>query len=122
MKKRVKLTPGEIKKIAVTCARKLDEKKAEDTRLLEVIEINPYFDFFIITSGNSQVHCRSLARDIEKFLGTTPLRGRSKPDINSGWIILDYDDLVVHIFTHELRDYYQLEKLWADGEHIEFQE
>jgi ribosome-associated protein len=121
MKKRANLSPEEMKQIAVACARKLEEKKAEDTLLLEVIEINPYFDFFIITSGNSQVHCRSLARDIEKHLAATPLRGRSKPDLNSGWIILDYDDIVVHIFTHELRDYYQLEKLWADGEHIDYQ-
>jgi ribosome-associated protein len=121
MKKRASLTLDELKMIAVTCARKLDEKKAEDTRLLEVIEVNPHFDFFIITSGNSQVHCRSLARDIEKYLVTTPLRSRNKPDINSGWIILDYDDIVVHIFTHELRDYYQLEKLWADGDHIEYE-
>jgi ribosome-associated protein len=121
MKKRANISPEEMKQIAVDCARKLEEKKAEDTLLLEVIEINPYFDFFIITSGNSQVHCRSLARDIEKYLASTPLKSRGKPDMNSGWIILDYDDIVVHIFTHELRDYYQLEKLWADGEHIEYQ-
>ncbi len=122
MKKKLTLTADELRSIAVNCARKLDEKKAEDTALLEVIEINPFFDFFIITTGNSQVHCRSLAREIEKYLSATPLKGRNKPELNSGWIILDYDDIVVHIFTHELRNYYQLEKLWADGEHIEFQE
>ncbi len=121
MKKKIILSADELRSIAVNCARKLDEKKAEDTTLLEVIEINPFFDFFIITTGNSQVHCRSLAREIEKYLSTTPLKGRNKPELNSGWIILDYDDIVVHIFTHELRDYYQLEKLWADGDHIEFQ-
>ncbi|MDR3237540.1 MAG: ribosome silencing factor [Spirochaetia bacterium] len=97
------------------CAGILAGKKAERTVALNLAEVNSYFDYFIIATGSSSIHCKSLARDISKYMSAHGRKTRSKPDTNSSWIILDYDDIVLHIFTEDARDYYQLEKLWGDA-------
>jgi ribosome-associated protein len=102
------------------CSSILDEKKAEDTVVLDLSEINSYFDYFIITTGNSQVHCKSLARDLEKSLSEEGLKEGMKPDFSSGWIVLDYSNIIVHVFTEDMRQYYQLEKLWGDARSVIF--
>jgi len=61
-----------------------------------------------------------MARELEKFIYGRGLRVRNRPDYESGWIILDCSELIVHIFTQELREYYQLEKLWGDAKRISF--
>jgi len=116
----IKLKTGNILEIAESCAEFFNSKKAVNTVFLDLHEINVYLGAFLITTGNSQVHCSSMARDISKFLLSGGIKLRNKPDLNSGWIILDFDNIIIHIFTEELRDYYQLEKLWADGERVDF--
>ncbi len=108
------------KNIAKECALLLDSKKAEEIVLMDLRNINSYFDLFIITTGNSFMHCRSLARELQKFLKNKNIQQRNNPNMESGWIILDYDEIIIHVFTRELRDYYQLEKLWADATVIPF--
>jgi ribosome-associated protein len=105
--------------IGKECLEYFDEKKAVEPLLMDLRKINSYLDFFLIATGNSQIHCRSLARDTVKFLTAKGLKEYGKHDLNSEWIILDFGDLIVHIFTEEMRTYYQLEKLWADAEKFE---
>ena len=104
--------------IGKKCLTHLDEKKAEDPVFMDLRKVNSYLDYFIIATGNSQIHCRALARDIVKYLCENGVKEHGKHDMNSEWIILDFGGLIVHIFTEELRSYYQLEKLWADSEII----
>jgi ribosome-associated protein len=97
------------------CRCILEDKKALDTVVLNLAPVNPYFEYFIITTGGSMVHCRALAKDLQRYFTELGRRERSRADLDSPWIVLDYDDVIVHIFTGEARGYYQLEKLWADA-------
>lgn len=109
----------EIKEILGEGCSLLDEKKAIDTLAMDLSRVNSYFEYFIITTGSSNIHCKSLARDLRKFFYEKGVKEGMKPDLNSGWIILDFEGIIVHVFTEEMREYYQLEKLWADADRIE---
>lgn len=106
---------GDILQIGCSCLEFLEGKKAINPVLLDLREISSYLDFFIIITGNSQIHCRALARDLAEFLNRDNIKLYGKPDFNSEWIIMDFGDLIVHVFTEEVRSYYKLEKLWADS-------
>lgn len=109
---------NETLEVARECLGYFDEKKAANPLLMDLRKVNSYLDFFLIATGNSQIHCRSLARDTVKFLSARGMKEYGKHDLNSEWIILDFGDLIIHIFTEEMRSYYQLEKLWADADKI----
>ena len=99
--------------------RILDNKKAKDIKAIEIIEHSIVADYFVIVSGTSNTHVKSLADEVEYVLS---LEGKNATHIEgkaTGWILLDYDSVVVHVFTKEAREYYNLEKLWADGEQID---
>lgn len=118
-KKAVKqITDSEIIEIAKKCIEHLDEKKAEDVSLLDLRGVNTYLDFFIICNGNSRMHCRSLAKEVERFFSNVEMKSRLSPDYDSEWIVLDYSEIVIHIFTADMREYFDLERLWADAEKI----
>lgn len=104
--------------MARACRKILDEKKALGAVILDVRELSPFFDYFLIALANSHIHCKSMARELEKYLSKNGYRERGQPDYNSGWIVLDFNDIVVHIFTREMNEYYQLEKLWSDAKYV----
>lgn len=108
-------TAQEIITLGISCIEFLDQKKAESPVFLDLRKVNSYLDFFIIATGNSNIHCRSLAKDIEKKLHDEGLKQFGRPDYNSEWIIIDFGSLIIHIFTEDMRNYYQLEKLWGDS-------
>ena len=97
-------------------AKVLDEKKAMDIVAIKTEEVTVVSDYFVIASGTSNTHVKALADDIEyeikQRLGVDPehIEGRA-----TGWILLDYGTVIVHIFQHEDRNYYNLERLWADA-------
>jgi len=108
-----KMTQEETLKLAV---KTLDKKKAEDIRVLGIRDLTIIADYFIIASGLNGTHTKTLADELEAELkknGAVPARIQS--DKGSSWIILDYSDIVVHIFYKETRDFYSLERLWQDG-------
>jgi ribosome-associated protein len=117
---RKKITDDEIVEMTRRCARVLDGKKGNDIIIIDLRDVNSYLDYFLIATGNSRVHCRALARELEKFMHENGWRARNNPDYESGWIILDCSELIVHIFTQEMREYYQLEKLWGDARIISY--
>lgn len=97
----------------------LDAKKAIDISLIETQELTVMSDYFLIASGTSNTHVRSLAEDVEdemKKLGVEPnhIEGRA-----TGWILLDYGCVLVHIFQPETREYYNLERLWNDAAKVD---
>ncbi len=97
-------------------AKVLDEKKAIDVTAIKTEEVTIVSDYFVIASGTSNTHVKSLADDVEyeikQRLGVDPehIEGRA-----TGWILLDYGTIIVHIFGNEEREYYNLERLWADA-------
>jgi ribosome-associated protein len=106
--------------LARRCARVLGEKKADDIVLLNLMGVNSFLDYFLIATANSIIHARALAREVQRFFGEHGIRERNRPLMDSPWIVLDYSEIVVHIFTREGREFYQLERLWEDAEPLPF--
>ena len=97
----------------------LDNKKAIDIELIETKELTIVSDYFIIASGTSNTHVRSLADEIDeemKKLGVEPdhVEGRA-----TGWILLDFGSVLVHVFDPQSREYYNLERLWGDAARVD---
>ena len=93
----------------------LDEKKGIDIMALEIAEKTIIGDYFVIVNGTSNTHVKSLAGDVEFEMskqGVEPFKITGKA---TGWMLLDYSDVLVHIFTRETREYYDLERLWSDA-------
>ncbi len=94
----------------------LDEKKAEDIKLIRISELTVLADYFIIANGTSNTHVRALAEEVEDVMGNEGVLPRNIEGRSTGWILLDYGDIVVHVFTPADRDYYSLERLWKDAD------
>ncbi|MDR2524600.1 MAG: ribosome silencing factor [Oscillospiraceae bacterium] len=103
-----------------TLAKLLDEKKALDLTAIHTTEQTIITDYFLLATGTSSTHVKALAEELEhemkKRHGLLPrgIEGRA-----SGWILLDYGTVLVHIFQKEQREYYNLERLWEDGEAVD---
>jgi len=94
----------------------LEDKKAEDIILLDIHEVALFSDFFVICSGTSDRMLRSLVNAANDFMQSAyKIKGRVMGEPSNGWIAVDYTDIVLHIFSPEQRDYYQLEELWSNG-------
>ncbi len=88
--------------------------------LLDVRKVSSVTDYFLIATGTSAPHLKALAEDVDVQLKGNGVRSyRHSGDAESGWIVLDYVDLVVHLFTPEVRAYYDLERLWKDAPRLE---
>ncbi len=97
----------------------LDNKKAIDLELIETQELTIVSDYFIIASGTSNTHVRALADEVDeemRKLGVEPdhIEGRA-----TGWILLDYGCVLVHVFDPQSREYYNLERLWGDAAKVD---
>lgn len=97
----------------------LDKKKAVDIKVIRTDEVTIVSDYFVIASGTSTTHTKSLADDLEyelEKLGVQPdhIEGRA-----TGWILLDYGTVLVHLFYADQREYYNLERLWTDAESVD---
>ncbi len=99
-------------RIAALC----EEYKATDVTILSLKGVSDMTDFFVIASGTSDMHVRSTAQRIEEELKRDGNRVTHSEGIEQGrWVILDYVDVVVHVFHPAMRTYYQLERLWSDA-------
>ena len=105
----------ETLQLAAECIMALEEKKAVDTVLIDLKEVNSYFNYFIIATGSSHTHNKAIIKELKKLFETRGMRLLNRPDPDSGWIVMDYNEIVIHVFSKEMRDYYQLEKLWSDA-------
>ncbi len=112
----------DIKEKVRIAVKALDDKKAVDIKVIEVTGVSSLADYFIIASGNSSTHVKSLADEAEFQLTSNGavldhIEGRS-----TSWILLDFDDVVINVFGTETRGFYDLERLWADGTEIDISE
>ncbi|MFW6266246.1 MAG: ribosome silencing factor [Halanaerobiales bacterium] len=108
-----------IKEIALIAAEAADDKKAKDIQVLEVSELTVIADYFVICSGNSENQVQAIAREIEDVLSEEGVEPQKVAGASEGrWILLDYADVIVHVFHQQERDYYEIERLWADAEKI----
>jgi len=108
------------KEVAFAVTKALDEKKGMHIKLIRIDEVSSLADYFLICTGTSNTHVKTLCDYAEyameqmgeKMLGREGHRGNS-------WELLDYGSVVVHVFTEEAREFYALERLWADGEQVD---
>lgn len=109
------------KEMALKIAGVLDSKKALNVKILAVTEQTIIADYFVIAAGTSSTHVNSLADEVEFKLGQEGTKPARVEGQHSGsWILIDYSTVLVHIFSNEQRDFYKLEKLWADGTEVSF--
>ncbi|HOV89916.1 MAG TPA: ribosome silencing factor [Syntrophorhabdaceae bacterium] len=101
---------------AKICSQYAEEKKAKDILLLELIGLTDIADYFLLASGTNERHVRTISEFIEesmKEMGIKPLFTEGYQE--GRWVIIDYNDLIVHIFLDELRELYDLESLWIEA-------
>lgn len=106
--------------LATHIARILDIRKAQDIKVIKVRDLTVLTDYFVIAEGTSTTQVKSLAEDLEFYLeqeGVRPLRTEGYDTKN--WILLDYGEVIVHLFYPQAREFYDLEHLWADADPVE---
>ena len=111
------------KEVALQVTKALDEKKGIDIKLLRIDEVSSLADYFVICTGTVNTHVKTLCDYAEytmEQLGE-PMLGREGHRGNS-WELIDYGSIVVHVFTQEAREFYSLERLWADAEKVDLKE
>ncbi len=111
------------KEVAYEVTKALDSKKGMDIQLLKIDKVSSLADYFLICTGTSNTHVKTLCDYAEYTMDTLgeKLLGREGHRGNS-WELLDYGSVVVHVFTQEAREFYSLERLWADAEKIDISE
>jgi ribosome-associated protein len=106
----------ESREAAVAAARAAAAKQAEHITILDVHGLIVITDYFVICSGTTERQVRTIVEEVEKALrglGRKPVRREGESERR--WVLLDYVDLVVHVFTEQEREYYDLERLWGDA-------
>jgi ribosome-associated protein len=108
------------KKLARLCRALADNKKAEDTAVLDVRELSSVTDYFVIASGTSEPHLRAIVDEIsEKLREEHHVRPRAVDgNLQAAWIVLDYFDVIVHVMRRDVRERYDLETLWGDAPRV----
>jgi ribosome-associated protein len=104
------------REIAVTAARAAAAKQAADVTILDVHDLIVITDYFVIASGETDRQVKTILEEVERAvrgLGEKPVRREG--DVDSRWVLLDYIDVVVHVFAQQEREYYDLERLWRDA-------
>lgn len=111
------ITPKEI---AETAVRALDNKKARDIRLLRTADVTVLADYFVICTAGSSTQIKTLADATEEALETLGERKLHREGYRGGsWVLLDFGSVVIHLFMEEARQFYNLERLWADAEEVD---
>lgn len=103
-----------------TIVKALDSKRAEDIRIIEIGDLTIVADYFVIANGTSSTQTKALAEEVEfkmSQLGIEP--NRTEGYQGATWVVLDYGDIIVHVFYKKTRDHYNLERLWSDGKDID---
>ena len=110
-------TSLEIARYAVSV---LNERNAQNIKLLHVESKTDLTEYFVICEGNSSTQVRALADEVEyKFQNSNLERNSADRDMDSQWIVLDYGCVMIHVFYYQAREFYKLEKLWSEGTEVD---
>lgn len=111
------------KEKAAIALRALEDKKAEDIRIIDISTVSVLADYFIIANGSNRSQIQALADSVEEKLGKagTPVK-QIEGYASANWVLLDFGDIIVHIFDKENRLFYDLERIWRDGALVELTE
>lgn len=106
--------------LAKEACKILNNKKAAELKIIKIEEISSLADYFVLASGTSNTHVNALADEVEvqlKQIGITPdhIEGYR----SNSWVLMDYDTVILHVFTPESREFYDLDRLWQDGQPVD---
>ena len=110
------MTTKNAKEMAKIAAAALEDKKARDLKILDISDVSVLADYFIIASGSNRNQVQAMVDEVEEKLGKagyTPKQIEGYQTAN--WILMDYQDLIIHVFDEENRLFYDLERIWRDG-------
>ena len=106
----------EMTKLAIAA---LEDKKANDVRVIDIAGISVIADYFVIASGSNTNQVQAMADSVREALGRAGHEPRQVEGYGSAnWILMDYNDIIVHIFSDESRTFYDLERIWRDGKEV----
>ena len=104
---------------ALTCARAAIDKKAENVKILDLTDLSGFTEYFVICSGMSDRQVQAIANSVESAMISTGADALSSEGYGEGrWVLMDFGDVVVHVFLDALREYYDLETLWAEAPRV----
>lgn len=108
------------KQMAQLVIQALEDKKAEDIKVIDISEVSVIADYFIIANGTNRSQIQALADNVDETLGKAgfPLK-QMEGYQNANWVLLDFEDVIVHVFDKENRLFYDLERIWRDGKFID---
>ena len=111
------MNSNEIAKLAITA---LEDKKAEEIKVIDISEVSVIADYFIIANGTNRSQIQTLSDNVEETLGRAGVELKQVEGYdNANWVLLDFRDVIIHIFDKENRLFYDLERIWRDGKMIE---
>ena len=109
----------ESRKMALIAYDALDDKKAENISMIDIAEISTLGDYFIIANGNNRNQVQAMADSVEEELGKAGFEPKQIEGYQTAnWILLDYRDIIIHVFSKDDRAFYDLERIWRDGKEI----
>ena len=111
------------KEMTSLAIKALEDKQGNDIQVIDIREVSVIADYFIIASGSNQNQVQALADNVEETLGRAGYEPRQTEGYGTAtWILMDYNDIIVHIFSEEERLFYDLERIWRDGKTVNIEE
>lgn len=114
---------NESKKMALLAVEALEDKKAEDITIIDISEVSVLADYFIIADGNNKNQVQAMVDNVQEELFKAGYEMKQMEGYREGnWILLDFGDIIIHIFDKENRLFYDLERIWKDGKEVLIEE
>ena len=107
------------KNVIEIAVRALDKKKAKDIQVIDISDLTILGDYLVIATGRSNTQVKALAEEVEYVLSQNGVEPHHIEGRTTSWVVLDYTDVMVHVFHHEARNFYALERLWTDGKPVD---
>lgn len=111
------------KEMARIACKALDDKKAKDIKVIDIHEVSVIADYFVIASASNQNQVQAMVDNADEMLDRAGYEAKQiEGTRNSSWVLMDYGDMIIHIFDEENRLFYDLERIWRDGKILDAQE
>ena len=111
------------KMMAQIACKAIDDKKGQDIKVIDIHTVSVIADYFVIASGTNSKQVQAIVDNVEEQLGRAGFEAKQiEGNRNSSWILMDYGDVIVHVFDEENRLFYDLERIWRDGKVLEMDE
>ena len=111
------------KMMAQIACKAIDDKKGQDIKVIDIHNVSVIADYFVIASGTNSNQVQAIVDNVEEQLGRAGFEAKQiEGNRNSSWILMDYGDVIVHVFDEENRLFYDLERIWRDGKVLDMDE